>query len=225
MNLFVLFISAAFVAVGSFLVLTGRDPLMAWGTVIFFGGCLAVAAWDVIQTRGRALRMPVTFDPKDRFEPIVVKRSIGYFVVYFLGSACFACAGVLLIWSEKLPIIGWVAVVFFGLGAFVILVRAIDPRPRLIIDHDGIYDRFLGVGHILWQDIDGAYLRSIHGCDFVCLVVRDPSEYINRLPPMRRKLNKANLAIGFTELNVGVAGLKLTAEDLLRLIEERMRHQ
>jgi hypothetical protein len=223
MNIFVLLTSAAFVATGCFLLWSGKNPAMAWGTVIFFGGGMVIAAWDVVQTRMRRLVRPDPIDPDDCFQPFVVKRSVGFFVVYFAGSACFACAGALLAWIGKAPIFGWAAAVFFGAGAVVTLVKLLDPRPRLVIDADGLLDRTLGVGRILWSDIERAYLRSVEGFDFICLVVRDPSVYLDKLSPVRRKLAGANLALGFTQLNLSLAGLKARPEDLLRLIAEQIK--
>jgi hypothetical protein len=54
------------------------------------------------------------------------------------------------------------------------------------------------------------------------LIVREPSVYLEKLSPMRRKLASANCALGFTELNLNLAGLKMRTEDLLRLIGQRI---
>jgi len=43
-----------------------------------------------------------------------------------------------MVWSGKAPFLGWVTAAFFGLCALVFLVKVIDPRPRLVIDDDGI---------------------------------------------------------------------------------------
>ncbi len=114
--------------------------------------------------------------------------------------------------------------VFFGLGAAVLLCQTIDLRPRLLFDQDGVLDRTLGVGRILWSDINGAYVLSVHGNDFVCLQVNDPSVYLAKLSPIRRKLVKANLALGFTELNLNLAGLKVDTEEVFRIILQRIQH-
>jgi hypothetical protein len=223
MNVCVMLISLAFVFAGWFLIWNGRDPAVAWMTTAFFGGCLVIATWDLMQTRPRGSLARINrFDPNDSFLPIVVKRSVGHFFAYMVGSGCFVCTGTLMILSDKAPILGWATVAFFGLGTIVLLVQVVDPRPRLLIDEEGVFDRTLGVGPILWSDIEGAYVVSVHGLDFICLVVRDPSVYLEKLSPLRRKLASANCALGFMELNLNLAGLKMSTQDLLRLIGERI---
>lgn len=225
MNILVLLISLAFVAVGCLLAWKGHDPVASWGAIVFFGGCLIVAAWDLVQ---KNLRRPstrtISLELHDNLQPLALRRSACHFLVYTLGSASFTFAGALLIWSGKAPILGGVTVVFFGLGAAVLLCQTIDPRPRLLFDQDGVLDRTLGVGRILWSDINGAYVLSVHGNDFVCLQVNDPSVYLAKLSPIRRKLVKANLALGFTELNLNLAGLKVDTEEVFRIILQRIQH-
>ena len=124
--------------------------------------------------------------------------------------------------SGDAPVLGWIAVLFFGGGSLVLAWHFFDVRPRLVIDAEGIYDRTLGVGTIAWNDIEDAYIGSIHGHDFICLVVHDPDVYLQKLSPVRRKLATANRALGLTELNLNLVGVTVGAEEVLQLIYEQL---
>jgi hypothetical protein len=116
-------------------------------------------------------------------------------------------------------VLGWITAGFFALGPAVFLWQLIDPRPRLIIDEHGIYDRTFGVGWIAWSDIDDAYMHSTQGVEFICLRVLDPSSYLGKLSWVRRRLAEVNRALGFTEFNVCVSGLRVSAEEVFRLVQ------
>ena len=48
-----LIVSLLFVAAGALLLAIGESPLKAWGTMVFFGGCALVFAWQIIDSRPR----------------------------------------------------------------------------------------------------------------------------------------------------------------------------
>ncbi|MCB1100033.1 MAG: PH domain-containing protein [Verrucomicrobiae bacterium] len=83
---------------------------------------------------------------------------------------------------------GWLSIIFFGGCALVAIAQIIDSRPRLIIDDEGILDRTLRVGRIPWSEIQGAYIRTISGNDFICLEVRCPEQYIGEAKGIKQAL-------------------------------------
>ena len=115
-------------------------------------------------------------------------------------------------------IVGWANIVFFGGAALLFARELVDPRPRLVIDDRGIFDRTLWVGVIDWHDITDAYVRSAHGHAFICLSLRDPMKYTMRLSPLVHRLVSSNHTLGFAELSLNLAGIDLDAEKLRELI-------
>jgi hypothetical protein len=127
---------------------------------------------------------------------VVLKNSRWQYLLLLLASLGFVAGGVSILAMGKSSLAGWAGIVFFGAWALV-FTRLVDARPRLIIS--GILDRTLGVGIIPWSDIEGAYHRSISGNHFICLILRDPETYRQRLSPLRRTVASANRALGFTD--------------------------
>jgi hypothetical protein len=121
----------------------------------------------------------------------------------------------------------WVAILcilFFGACAPTFLWQIVDRRPRLVVDDIGVFDRTLGVGRILWGDIEDGHLASINRQDFVCLILRDEARWVAELPPLQRRLVAANRALGFSGLNLNLSGLDVEASSVLALIPaERAR--
>lgn len=135
-----------------------------------------------------------------------------------LGSLAFVAIGVFMIVEKGYWGQGLVTVLFFGTGAAVGAWQFFDTRPRLQINDVGILDRTLGVGLIPWADITDAYVRSINHEYFICLQVLDEQAYLDRLPPLKRKLAGANEALGFTPLSINLSGVDLNPEQLLEYI-------
>ena len=132
-------------------------------------------------------------DARDEDGKIVIKRSAMVYVMLLAGSGSFVACGVFLLLAN--PSEGpkvWGGIIFFGGGALVALWQLLDARPRLIVDEKGIYDRTLGVGLIRWDDIKGAYTRSLQDNDFICLILFDSGEYVGRLSPLRRSMTRLN---------------------------------
>ena len=50
-----LVVALSFVAAGALLLAIGESPLKAWGTIVFFGGCALVFAWQIIDNRPRII--------------------------------------------------------------------------------------------------------------------------------------------------------------------------
>ena len=219
MNVFVLLVGLLFLAAGTFLAVTGRSPAAGWAGISFGAGCAAIAAWDLFDTHFRRPRARARcLAGRGGAGPLVIRSSRVHALVYRLGAAGFTEAGFLMVESGQHVVIGWLTVAFFGLGCLVFLWQVVDPRPRLVLDEEGVFDRTLGVGPIAWSDIKGWYVRSIQGNDFVCLLVRNPAVYLGKLSRVRRALRRANRALGFTDLYLNLGGLALTTEEILAAI-------
>jgi hypothetical protein len=213
-----LVISLLFVSAGAFLLWRGQDPAIAWIGILFFGGCAIVACWETWQSRIKKTRSLECFDTDGERRTLVVKSNVAHYVVFTMGGAGFTLAGGLMIATGNQPFVGWLTAGFFGPGTLLLFWQIIDQRPRLVIDSDGVIDRTLGIGRIVWADVEWAYLGSVHGNDFICLVLRDPSVYLQRVSWLRRNLMNANTALGFSELNLNLSGIAVNSEEVLRLV-------
>ena len=154
-------------------------------------------------------------------DTVVVSNSRWRYLVLLCVSLGFVAGGVFILLQDQGAWVGWGSVVFFGACSVVFVWQLVDSRPRLIINDDGILDRTLGVGSIPWSEIQGAFIRSIDGNDFICLEVRDPERYRLRLSPVRRAMASANRALGFTDLSVNLSGLRVNTQELFELIMKR----
>ena len=65
----------------------------------------------------------------------------------------------------RLAVIGYAAIVFFGIVAYVLMRKLPDTKPGLIIDETGLTDNSggLSAGHIEWSDIEASRSRRVAG--------------------------------------------------------------
>ncbi len=218
MQFFTLAIGVLFCSAGIYLLWTGRAPIAAWGPILFFGGCTAIAVWEIAQPfilRARRLDF-INIDRQKR--TLVVRSDVVQFTILFVGSSGFAISGLLMILNGVNECVGLFTVAFFGPGALLFLWFAIDPRPRLIIDSAGIIDRTLGIGLISWKDIASATLHSSNEGAFINLILHDSQKYLNRMSWMRRKFANANAAFGFGDVSLNLSGITIDPEEVLTLV-------
>jgi hypothetical protein len=204
--------------VGASMLWRGYNPASTWGVIAGSTAFIAIAGWDIVQPVIRRVRHSVWVYSENQQRTLVVYSDIAFFVVYALGCGGMALTGLLMALSEKNVCGGYFAASFFGPGALLFAWYAVDPRPRLVIDHDGVFDRMLGVGLISWEDIEDASLMSICEIDFVRLVLRDPAKYGRRMSWLRRKLTNTNPDLGCRELNLNLMGITITPEEVLQLV-------
>jgi hypothetical protein len=167
---------------------------------------------------------------------LVIRKSPIRLIMLFVGCLLFVAMGAWMAWGLPAPqvvqvapnadrwarvfiaIIGWIAMALFGLAGVAILAILFDPRPRLVFDDEGVFDRSLRVGKIPWTDIRDAYIGTIHSTTFICLEVYDEAKYLDRFSKPARMAAAANRTLGFSPLCLNLAGLKVKAEDVLRIV-------
>jgi len=149
---------------------------------------------------------------------IEIKSSRGKYFALLFGAIGFVAGGafILLIGGPKL--IGWASIIFFGAGIPLSIWQILDRRPRLKIDDTGIVDRTLGVGKIAWEDIEGAFVKSIQGNDFICLNLRNNKKYTDKLSSVKKAMISANEKLGFTPISLNLSGVDTNANEILELI-------
>lgn len=149
-------------------------------------------------------------------EKLIIKNSRWKHLLLLIGCIGFVAAGIWMVIKGK-PF-GWVAILFFGSGIPVSIRQIADSRPRLVIDEHGVLDRTLGVGRIPWSDIEGAYVRSISGNDFICLELKNSDEYRQKLSKVKRAMAAANRDLGFTDFNLNLSGVDVRTEEVFELL-------
>ncbi len=149
------------------------------------------------------------------------KLKYGMFLL--LSMACVAIGAFMVLGGEKI-LIGWLCIGFFFLGTLICLWAIFDSRPRLILDEDGVIDRYLGVGKIFWKDIKGLSVITAYKNDFVCLQMDEDSNqrYLSNLSPIKRKLLTANVALGWPPLNLDLSGIKGSTEEIFQAIVQQI---
>lgn len=219
MRIFVLITGSFGIAAGVYLLWTGRNPALALTSILFWGGCNLIAAWDIVQPKVQAARRDAFVNKIGRQRTLVVKSDIVEFVVYEIGCAGFVAVGVMMMLTENQPWLGLLATIFFGAGALLLSWQIIDRRPRLIIDSDGVFDRMTGLGRIVWEDIESAQLQSVVGNHFISLELRDPSLYVMQMSWIRRLGARANTATGFSAVSLNLTGITVSPEEVLQIVQ------
>jgi hypothetical protein len=150
---------------------------------------------------------------------IEIKASRARYSILLITAAAFVAAGIFIILTGGPAWIGWMNIVFFGCGGIPIFVwQLIDSRPRLVVDDDGVFDRTLGVGKIPWDEITGAYKKTIQGSSFVCLHLLHPEIYAGKLGAVKRSLLKTNQKLGFTSISLNLSGTATDPDQVVELV-------
>lgn len=149
-------------------------------------------------------------------DKLIIKNSRWKHVSLLIGCIGFVATGIWLVAHGRAS--GWVPILFFGSGLVVAIWQVVDSRPRLIIDEHGVLDRTLGVGLIAWSDIEAAYVRSISGNDFICLELRNPEKYGQKLSKVKRAMAAANRGLGFTDFNLNLSGVDARTDEVFELL-------
>lgn len=158
----------------------------------------------------------------DRIE---IKFSRVKMSLLLLLASVFVAGGIFILFrADELreKIIGWTSIIFFGFGAVVFVRQLLNTKPRIILDDEGIEDKSLDIGKILWDDIEAAYPNNIFTNKFISLKVRDVEKYLRRTSKPKRKLASYNQALGFETLNLNLVGLAVSQKDLMTLIKAHL---
>lgn len=155
-------------------------------------------------------------------ERVVIPASGARWTLLFVAALGFVAAAILLLVIHQSPVVAWLNIAFFGACATFFALQVVDRRPRLVIDDQGILDRTLKVGLIDWADIRAVFLKRSAGQSFLCLELADASKYTQRLPPLLKKLVQLNRKLGFTDLSLNLAGIKVSPEQVEELVRKEL---
>ncbi len=151
-------------------------------------------------------------------DKITTRTSRAWAVANLVGSLGFVAGGVLTLLIGGPPLIGWLGIGFFGACAAVFSWRLVDARPRLVIDDKGIWDRRWNAGVIEWSDIRTAWVKHLNDEPFLCLELKDPAKYTDRLSPLQKRLVGLNRDLGFSEVSISLSGLTVDPDLVQQLV-------
>jgi len=115
--------------------------------------------------------------------------------------------------------IGWMSILFFGLGIPVSVINLLDRKPQIIINEIGIFDRTIHKEFINWEVIQDAYLISINGQKFISLVIDEDFKPSRKKGKLYQKTARLNEWIGAQELNINLAMIKVDEVKLTAFIQ------
>ncbi len=149
------------------------------------------------------------------------KLKYGMFLLFFMALLAFGAFTVL---DGKKILFGWPCIGISLPMIFIFLWAIFDSRPRLILDEDGVIDRYLGVGKIFWRDIKDLSVITAYKNDFVCLYMDEDSNqrYLSNVSSIKRKLLTANVALGWPPLNLELSGIKGSTEEIFQAIVQHL---
>ena len=108
-----------------------------------------------------------------------------------------------------------------GIFIFILLLAWPSSVPVLTMNEDGISDRRLGVGMILWSDIEDVQIENRYDNNhFICLRMVDPEKYVSRLTGAKLLNMRHSQKLGFTMLNIDVSAFDIDPLELMEHIRK-----
>ncbi len=100
-------------------------------------------------------------------------------------------------------IIGWLGVVFsgIGIGLFMKQLFSDSSKPVVVFDEEGIFDSRISHQPILWSEIKLIFIGEVHSNKFLCV---ETKEEIHHLFP---KVGMGNKALGFPRITMNFSGV------------------
>lgn len=136
-------------------------------------------------------------------------------------SITFVSIGVWMVTKEysntKNLLMGYLSIVFFGLGIFIGIKNLIKPSIALIIDQNGINinPRKSLTKFIEWDKILGFKVIKIQSTKILIIMVTNPDFWIEKETNMiRKKLMQYNLNNYKSPFNIASSGLKINTNEL-----------
>lgn len=128
----------------------------------------------------------------------------------------------------RLAILGYAAILFFGICAVLCLRKLPDTKPGLVIDDEGLIDNSggLSAGRILWEDIQNISVLEMQKQKLLMLEVKNPQHYIDRQKVLlKRKGMQLNYKMYGTPLSISANGLKIPFHELLATVMQRFKER
>ena len=149
------------------------------------------------------------------------RKLIFMFTMSMVIIALIVGGGCVYFFAIKKNMMDALVVLGLGGGLFCILSMAWTQSSAavLVMNEEGISDRRLGVGLILWSDIVDVQIESrYNNSQFICLRVKDPEKYVSRLSGPKLANMRHSHKLGFTMFNVDVSSFDINPLELMEHI-------
>jgi hypothetical protein len=134
---------------------------------------------------------------------------------------------VFLIGQQVVPDATLIAIGHVVVGVGVIgysLHLARDPRPRLVLDADGVWYRDWNTRPIPWEQIRGVTTSGSRMSSFVCIELRDERTLMHIIPPTDRQKFKSNRLVRLPKLFIPNNSVDATFNELVDAIKAGLAH-
>lgn len=119
-------------------------------------------------------------------------------------------------------LIGAVNLLLAGGVLFSVVRAARDPRPRMVLDRDGIWYRDWPVGRVPWRLLRGAHMQGSRIQTFACVELRDPESFLAALSEVERRKCRSNRLVRLPCLLVPHGALDAPLERIVDAMQAAM---
>ena len=165
-------------------------------------------------------------------DEIVCHVSRRHYAIYLVGFLVMITGGILLVVfglslaradvGFVFAALGLLVTLVFGLASVRYLSEITSSEPRLIINDQGIVDRFLGGQLIPWSEILGFYMSHDSSSAAIFLKLRDPEMFASKRGFLGRVFRRFDRALGYEELGVSLVGLDVDSEEVSELLSRHV---
>jgi hypothetical protein len=133
------------------------------------------------------------------------------YVFYTCLSLVVVVISMLLLFKEDIIgiTLGGMGILAFGTCLPFCIARLISNKPHIVISEAGIEFCGLKIGTIPWNEITGAHLSYMQYSTFICLELRDPAKWLDKLSRLKRTTHPLHKGWGFGAINLELTGLKV----------------
>ena len=129
-----------------------------------------------------------------------------------LGFFCFRLPGT----SQQL--VGALGISFFGFGLVSLIRQSLMEGPVVTIDGDSIFDRRSFQQPLKWTEVDSVWVSSIQFTKFLCVLPKDPDQYVQSLSTYRRVLATLNDTFGYPPVTLTFGWLSPGVKEVFEYI-------
>lgn len=122
-------------------------------------------------------------------------------------------------------IIGILSLLLGLAGLLFGLKQSLNPKPALVLDEKGLYDRTSasGAGFVAWNSISRIEPYTLMNQSFIGIDLYEPAQVLERQGMIARGLMKANRGFVSFPVNLAMQGFGRAAEDILIEIDAHWR--
>jgi len=170
-------------------------------------------------------------------QPVIIANSKKKITFLLLGAIGFVAIGLWFLidtphisntyWGSplKLKLVGYAAIVLFGMGSIYLFFKLFDKKPGLIIDNTILFDNSsaLSVGEILWIDMEQLSVLEINRQKLIVVFVRNADEYINKQQNVfKRKMMQLNNKMYGSPIIISASALQVSFQELLQILMQQL---